>query len=514
MKNDTILVLNFGGQYCHLIGRRIRDSGVYSEVVQCGISPDEIREMGKRLNIKGIILSGGPASIYEKDAPAMDRKILDLGIPILGICYGHQLLASYLDGKVVRAEKHEYGASTAEILKPVGILKGLGKKEDIWMSHGDTVLSLPPGIEVTARTSQCPIASYMDGPRQLFGIQWHPEVVHTRNGDRVLNNFLFDICKCERNWDAERNETSYIDEIRKEVGEKNAIIAMSGGVDSSTAAILASKALGGKLTAVFVDTGLMREGEPQKIKEMASKLKVNLVQIDASNEFLGALKGVSDPEQKRKIIGREFIRAFEKEAAKIDARYLIQGTIYPDRIESVHSKKSSVIKTHHNVGGIPTDIDFDGVIDPLKDLYKDEVRKLAAKLGMPEDMVHRQPFPGPGLGVRVMGEITKEKVELLRKAEAIVSGEIEKAPLGKRPWQYFAVLTDTRSTGVKGDSRAYGHVIAVRAVESKEAMTAGFSRISYEMLERISTRITSEIPQVVRVVYDITNKPPATIEWE
>ncbi|HUB92799.1 MAG TPA: glutamine-hydrolyzing GMP synthase [Candidatus Saccharimonadales bacterium] len=514
MRNDTILVFNFGGQYCHLIGRRVRDSGVYSEVVQADISIEEIRKLGRKFNIKGIILSGGPASIYDRDAPRMEKAVLKLGLPILGICYGHQLLASYLEGKVVRAEKQEYGSTYALITKPEGVLKGLSRKEEIWMSHGDTVLSLPKGIETTARTSNCPIASFMHKTAPIFGVQWHPEVVHTRHGARILSNFIFGVCRCERTWDAEKTAIGYIDEIRREVGREKAIIAMSGGVDSSTAAVLASKTLGRRLTAVFVDTGLMRQDEPSKIREMARRLKVNLVQVDASKEFLGALEGVSDPEEKRRIIGREFIRTFEREAKKTNAKYLIQGTIYPDRIESGHSKKASVIKTHHNVGGIPTDIKFKGVIDPLRDLYKDEVRRLAAKLGMPREMIHRQPFPGPGLAVRVMGEVTGDKLRILRKAEAIVSEELEKATAGRRPWQYFAVLTSTMSTGVKGDSRAYGHVIAIRAVDSKEAMTAGFSKVPYETLETISTRITSEVPEVVRVVYDITNKPPATIEWE
>lgn len=514
MKIDTILVFNFGGQYCHLIGRRIRDSGVYSEVVHYDISPEELEKLKHRLNIKGIILSGGPASIYEKDAPKMNRRILDLGLPTLGICYGHQLLASYLEGKVVRAEKHEYGASTAQIIKPVGILKGLGNREEIWMSHGDTVLSLPKDMEILAKTANCPIASYMHTTRPIFGIQWHPEVVHTRNGDKILKNFVFDICKCQPSWNAERNAEGYVNELKERIGNEKAIIAMSGGVDSSTATVLASRALGERVTAVFVDTGLMRENEPEKIRKMAKKLKINLIQIDGEERFLKALKGVKDPEEKRRIIGREFIRTFEEEAGKIEAKYLIQGTIYPDRIESGHSKKSSVIKTHHNVGGIPTDIKFKEVVEPLKDLYKDEVRRLATKLGIPSEMVHRQPFPGPGLAVRIIGDVTKEKLDILRKAESIVSVELEESEPSKRPWQYFAVLTDTNSTGVKGDSRAYGSVIAIRAVESKEAMTANFSRIPYETLERISTRITSEIPEVVRVVYDITNKPPATIEWE
>ncbi len=514
MKIDSVLVLNFGGQYCHLIGRRVRDLGVYSEVVQHDITPEELGALSNKFNVKGIILSGGPMSIYEKDAPKMDKRILGAGLPVLGICYGHQLIAKYLDGNVVRADKQEYGLSYANVKKPVAILKGLGRKEQVWMSHGDRVLSIPKSMEVLASTENCPIAAFRDGSGQIFGIQWHPEVVHTKSGDRLLANFIFDVCKCKKSWNAQSSAAKYVDEIKKTVGNERAIIAMSGGVDSSTASLIAAKALGSRLSAVFVDTGLMREDEPKKIKKMAKKLGINLIQVDASKKFLGALSGVSDPEQKRKIIGREFIRTFEDVAKKINAQYLIQGTIYPDRIESGHAKKSSVIKTHHNVGGLPTDIKFKGVIDPLRDLYKDEVRRLATKLGMPKDMVYRQPFPGPGLAVRVMGEITTEKLSVLRRAESIVSGEIENSSSRDKVWQYFAVLTSTKSTGVKGDSRAYGYVIAVRSVDSTEAMTANFSRLPYDVLERISTRITGEIPQVVRVVYDITNKPPATIEWE
>lgn len=514
MRREAILVFNFGGQYCHLIARRIRDRGVYSEIVQSGISLEELRKLEKNLEIKGIILSGGPSSIYQAGAPKMDRRILGEGLPILGICYGHQLLASYLGGRVVRAEKEEYGPSTAFITKPTGVLKGLSKREDVWMSHGDTVASLPPEMEVLAHTENCPVAAFGHRTKPLFGIQWHAEVVHTKNGWKILDNFVTGICKTSRSWNAEKAIPKYVDEIKRTAKGEKAIIAMSGGVDSSTAAALASKALGGRMTAVFVDNGLMREGEPEQIGRMARSLKINLISVDASETFIRALKGITDPEEKRKIIGREFIRTFEEVAKKTGAEYLIQGTIYPDRIESGQSKESSVIKTHHNVGGIPLDIKFKGIIEPLGDLYKDEVKRLAAKLGMPKAMVHRQPFPGPGLAVRIVGEITADKLRILRKAESIVSEEIERRGANKNLWQYFAVLTDTQSTGVKGDSRAYGYVIAIRAVESKEAMTASFARLPYDLIGRISSRMTSEIPEVVRVVYDVTDKPPATIEWE
>ncbi len=513
MKRDAILVLNFGGQYCHLIARRIRERGVYSEIVQSEISLAGLRKLNARMKIRGIILSGGPSSIYGDKAPGIDRRILDEGIPILGICYGHQLLADYLKAKVVRAEKEEYGSSTVSIRKPRGILKGLSSKERVWMSHGDTVVSVPEGIEVLAYTENCPVAAFGHKTKPLFGIQWHAEVMHTRNGEKVLDNFISGICAASRTWNIEKKVSEYIRETKREARGRKAIIALSGGIDSSTAAAISSKALKSRLTAVFVDTGMMREGEPEQIAHMARKLGINLVQIDAGSIFINALRGVRDPEEKRRIIGREFIKTFEKAAREAGAEYLIQGTIYPDRIESGQSKKSSVIKTHHNVGGIPPDIKFKGIIEPLRDLYKDEVRRLAAKLGIPAEMVHRQPFPGPGLAVRIMGEVTPDKLRMLRKAEAILTEEMgEKG--GRRLWQHFTVLTNTKSTGVKGDSRAYGNVIAIRAVESREAMTANFAHLPYSLLEKVSTRITNEIPEVVRVVYDITNKPPSTIEWE
>jgi GMP synthase (glutamine-hydrolysing) len=514
MVTDTILIIDFGGQYCHLIGRRIREMGVYSEIVPYDISKKELMSMKENMNIKGIILSGGPLSIYSPDSPKMDKEILESGIPILGICYGHQLLADYIGGRVEKTEKQEYGNATAKIMKTGDILKGLKTNEEVWMSHGDSVTRLPESISITASSTNCKIAAYEDKKRKIFGIQWHPEVAHTKNGSKILSNFIFGICKCKKEWNAEKNVIQYINNVKKEIGSGRAIMALSGGIDSTTAATIASKAIGDRLTAVFVDTGLMREGEPEKISEMAKKLNINLISINAGEKFLAELKNVKDPERKRKIIGREFIRIFEAEAKKHKAEFLIQGTIYPDRIESGHSKNSSIIKTHHNVGGIPSDSKFKKIVEPLRDLYKDEVRRLAKKIGIPEEMVYRQPFPGPGLAVRIMGKITAEEVKILKKADAIFCSEIEKIPIKERPWQYFAVVTGTKSTGVKGDSRAYGNVIALRAVESREAMTANFSAIPYEILEKISGRITAEIPSVVRVVYDITNKPPSTIEWE
>ncbi len=513
-KLGMILVLDFGGQYCHLIARRVREFNVYSEIVPFDISPKEIRELNDRFNVRGMILSGGPSSVYERDAPKIDLGIFDLGLPLLGLCYGHQLIAHLLGGKVERGTRQEYGTTSVSIREPIGVLKGLDFVEKVWMSHGDVVRSLPEGFKVLAYTSNCPIAAYGHRERMIYGLQWHPEVVHTEHGKEMLRNFIFGVCKCQPSWRPSSFMDERIREMKEIVGGGKAIIALSGGIDSSTATIIAGKALDENLTAVFVDHGFMREGEPDFVKETFEKIGVRVVVIDARERFFQKMKGVTEPEEKRRIIGREFIRVFEEAARKIGAEYLIQGTIYPDRIESGFRKHSDKIKTHHNVAGLPTEIEFKAVIEPLKDLYKDEVRKLAKELGLPDEIVWRQPFPGPGLAVRIIGGITLEKVELVRRADKIVSEEIEKSGLRDGLWQYFAVLTDTKSTGVKGDSRAYGYVVAVRLVESREAMTASFAKVPYEVLERISTRITNELPAVTRVVYDITHKPPATIEWE
>ncbi|MBO3769061.1 MAG: glutamine-hydrolyzing GMP synthase [Candidatus Brockarchaeota archaeon] len=512
---DTVLVLDFGGQYCHLIGRRVREQGVYSEILPHDAKVEEIRLLGEKLNVKGIILSGGPASIFDADAPRLDVKILDLGLPVLGICYGHQLLAHIAGGKVGRAEIKEYGSTYITIDKPVGILKGLNRKEKVWMSHSDIVFSIPNDYEVLAYSENSPIAAFRHREKPIYGLQWHPEVSHTEKGIQMLRNFLFEVCGCEANWKMDSNFIDQmIEEIRFEIGENKAIIALSGGIDSSVATVLAAKAIGDRLTAVFVDHGFMRENETETVRKFFQAFGINLVVVDAQERFLKRLKNVVEPEMKRKIIGEEFIRVFEEVAEKIGAECLIQGTIYPDRIESGFRRFSDKIKTHHNVAGLPTHIKFRKIVEPLRDLYKDEVRRIAEILGLPKELVYRQPFPGPGLAVRIMGEVTKEKVEIVRRADKIVREEIERSGLGESLWQYFAVLTDTKSTGVKGDARAYGHVVAVRIVESREAMTASFAKIPYEILERISTRITNEIPEVTRVVYDITHKPPATIEWE
>jgi GMP synthase (glutamine-hydrolysing) len=435
-------------------------------------------------------------------------------LPILGLCYGHQLLAQLSNGKVEPAACKEYGIARVTVDKPVGVLEGLSVKEKVWMSHGDTVFAMPQDFEVLAHTENCPVAAFRNKKKPIYGLQWHPEVIHTENGTRMLHNFIFQVCKCQANWQMEDLIGKMVAELKAEIGSSRAIIGLSGGIDSSVATALAAQALGDKLTAVFVDHGFMREGEPESIRETFEKFPINFVTANAQDRFMQKLKGVSDPERKRKIIGEEFIRVFEEIADKSGAQYLLQGTIYPDRIESGIRKNSEVIKSHHNVAGLPTNIKFKKIVEPLRDLYKDEVRKVAKMLGLPKELVNRQPFPGPGLAVRIIGELTPEKVDVAKKADAVVRQEIEKNGLAEQLWQYFAVLTDTRATGVKGDSRAYGYVVAVRAAESREAMTANFAQIPYPVLEKISTRITNEIPQVTRVVYDITHKPPATIEWE
>ncbi|MDH5481440.1 MAG: glutamine-hydrolyzing GMP synthase [Candidatus Bathyarchaeota archaeon] len=514
MKYDTVLVLDFGGQYCHLIARRIRENGVYSEIVAHDIKPEEIKTLGAKFNIKGLILSGGPASVYEPNAPRPDPQILEQGLPTLGLCYGHQLIAQIIGGKVEPASQREYGIAYVTIDKPVDVLKDLNAKEKVWMSHGDTVSAIPSQYEVLAHTENCPVAAFKHKDKPIHGLQWHPEVVHTKNGAQMLRNFIFAVCKCEVNWKMEDIIEKMVEEIRREVGEGRAIIALSGGIDSSVATVLAAKAIDNRLTAVFVDHGFMREGEPEFVKNVFQEFKMYLIIAQAQKRFLEKLKGVVDPEKKRKIIGEEFIRVFEEISEKTGAEYLIQGTIYPDRIESGFRKFSDKIKTHHNVAGLPSIIKFKRIVEPLRDLYKDEVRKVAKMLELPKEIVFRQPFPGPGLAVRIIGELTEEKVRIAKKADKIVREEIEKSGLEENLWQYFVVLTDTKATGVRGDARAYGYVVAVRAAESREAMTASFAKISYTVLERISTRITNEVPEVTRVVYDITHKPPATIEWE
>ena len=514
MKYDTILVLDFGGQYCHLIGRRIREHGVYSEIVPHDISPEEVAALNKKFNVKGLIFSGGPSSVYGPNAPRLHPRILEVNLPILGLCYGHQLLAQITEGKVEPATCKEYGIAQVSIDKPVGILEGLSDKEKVWMSHGDTVMAAPPEFESLAHTENCPVAAFRHKTKPIYGLQWHPEVIHTENGMRMLQNFIFQVCKAQANWQMEDLIGKMVKELQTETAGAKAIIGLSGGIDSSVATALAAKALGEKLTAVYVDHGFMREGETQAIRESFQKYPIKLIVANAQERFMNKLRGVTEPETKRKIMGEEFIRVFEEIANESGAQYLIQGTIYPDRIESGFRKNSDKIKSHHNVAGLPDKIKFKKILEPLCDLYKDEVRKVAKMLELPKEIVNRQPFPGPGLAVRIIGPLTEEKVAIAKKSDKIVREEIELNGLGESLWQYFSVVTDTKATGVKGDSRAYGYVVAVRAMESREAMTASFAKIPYQVLEKISTRITNEIGQVTRVVYDITHKPPATIEWE
>jgi GMP synthase (glutamine-hydrolysing) len=514
LKYDTILVLDFGGQYCHLIGRRVRENGVYSEIVSYDITPDEVKNLNKKFNVKGMILSGGPSSVYQENAPRLNPGILEMGLPILGLCYGHQIVAQLSNGKVDSACCKEYGTAQVKVDKAVGVLKGLGSEEKVWMSHGDTVSGMPSEFEVLAHTDNCPVAAFRHKKKPIYGLQWHPEVVHTEKGALMLRNFIFEVCKCEANWQMGDLIEKMVIEIKNEVGKSKAVIGLSGGIDSSVATAIAARALNERLTAVFVDHGFMREGEPEEVRNAFKNFKLNFVTANAQERFMKKLENVADPERKRKVIGEEFVRVFEEIADKSGAEYLIQGTIYPDRIESGFRRNSDKIKTHHNVAGLPSKIKFKKILEPLRDLYKDEVRKVAKMLELPNAIVLRQPFPGPGLAVRIIGTLTAEKVAIAKKADKIVREEIEKNGLQEKLWQYFAVLTDTKATGVKGDSRAYGYVVAIRAAESREAMTASFAKIPYEVLEKISTRITNEVPEVTRVVYDVTHKPPATIEWE
>ncbi|MCL2173249.1 MAG: glutamine-hydrolyzing GMP synthase [Nitrososphaerota archaeon] len=513
-KIDTILVLDFGGQYCHLIGGRIREQEIYSEIVPHDISPKDIELLKEKFNVKGVILSGGSGSTYEQDISKLDPKILESGVPVLSLCCAHQILTQPNDGKVKRVNCKEYGITCVTVNAQVGVLKGLKNKEKVWMNKSDGICDLPNSFEPLAHTDDGLIAAFMHKNKPVYGLQWHPEVIHTENGTQVLQNFMFNVCKCQANWRMEVLIEKMVQEIKTEVGEGRAIIGLSGGIDSSVSTVLAARALNEKLTAVYVDHGFMREGETLAIRETFSKFKINFIVVEAQERFMKKLEGVTDPECKRKTIGEEFIRVFEEEAMKSGAQYLIQGTIYPDIIESGFSKNSKNIKSHHNVGGLPEKIGFKKILEPLRELYKDEVRKVAKMLDLPKERVNRQPFPGPGLAVRIIGLLTEEKVRIVKRSDKIVREEIEKTDLAEKLWQYFTIVTDTKATGAKDDTRIYGYVVAIRAVESREAMTASVAKISYDTLEKISTRITSEIPEVTHVVYDITHKPPATIEWE
>jgi GMP synthase (glutamine-hydrolysing) len=509
---EEIVVLDYGGQYSQLIARRVRECGVFSELLPHHAGAQEVA----RRRPKGVILSGGPASVYEPGAPPLERELLELGIPVLGICYGMQLLARELGGRVEGAETGEFGRSQLTVSNTGRLLAGTPPEQTCWMSHRDCVYAPPPGFDALAASTGSPVAAFESQTRGVYGIQFHPEVVHTPYGNQVLTNFLEDVCGCERTWSASSVIEDQIERIRTQVGEGRAICGLSGGVDSSVAALLVHRAIGDRLTCVFVDHGLMRKNEgAQVIAAFRDHFKVPLVAVDASDRFLARLKGVSDPEEKRKRIGAEFIRVFEEEAARLrDTQFLVQGTLYSDVIESGGGTGAATIKSHHNVGGLPEDLEFQ-LVEPLRALFKDEVRAVGAELGLPERLVWRQPFPGPGLAIRIVGgEATRERLEILREADSILQDEIRKAGLYRELWQSFCVLPDIRTVGVQGDTRTYGNVVVIRAVTSDDAMTADWARLPYDLLEQIASRMIGEIRPVGRVVLDITSKPPGTIEWE
>lgn len=508
--NELILILDFGGQYNQLIARRVRECNVYSEVVPFDISIEKIKEK----NPKGIIFTGGPASVYGEDSPRCAEGIFELGIPVLGICYGMQLMTYTLGGNVARADKREYGTTDVSIDNSSLLFEGFENTNGFLMSHTDFVEKVPEGFKNIGHTSSCPNAAMENKEKNLYGIQFHPEVNSSINGTQVIKNFLFNICKCSGDWIISSFVEESIAKLKEKIGDKKALCALSGGVDSSVAAVLLSKAIGKNLTCIFVDHGLLRKNEGDEVEDVFKNQDINFIRVNAKDRFLAKLSGVSDPETKRKIIGEEFIRVFEEEAKKIGTvDFLVQGTIYPDVIESGLGK-SSVIKSHHNVGGLPDYVDFKEIIEPLRDLFKDEVRKTGLELGMPENLVFRQPFPGPGLAIRVIGDITEDKLNILKDADYIFREEIANAGLNKNINQYFAVLTNLKSVGVMGDERTYDYTVALRAVETTDFMTGVWSRIPYEVLEKVSSRIVNEVDHVNRVVYDITSKPPATIEWE
>ncbi len=510
MKNNMILIMDFGGQYSQLIARRVREANVYCEIVPYNYSIEKI----KQKNPSGIIFSGGPSSVYEEDAPKCHEQVFHLDIPILGICYGGQLMAQVFGGKVNRAKSREYGKVDLVIQNREEIFKDIKGNIKCWMSHTDFIEQTPKDFVVTAQTQSCPVAAMKNEEKKLYAVQFHPEVEHTEMGNEIINNFIYEVCKAEPDWDMGNFADETIENIKKSIGDKKALCALSGGVDSSVAAVLVHKAIGKNLTCVFVDHGLLRKNEGDQVEEIfRDKFDMNLIRVNAKDRFLNKLKGITDPEEKRKIIGEEFIRVFEEEKVKLgEIDYLVQGTIYPDVIES-GTDKASVIKSHHNVGGLPEDVDFE-LIEPLRPLFKDEVRKVGRELNISAEIVERQPFPGPGLAIRVLGEITEEKLEIVKEADWIFRQEIKNSGLDNQIWQYFAALPNIKSVGVMGDERTYTHTIALRAVTSSDGMTSDWARIPFDVLEKISTKIVNNVEGVNRVVYDITSKPPATIELE
>ncbi len=507
---EMVVVLDFGSQYNQLITRRIREFGVYSELHPHTLTAEEIKQM----NPKGIILSGGPNSVYGENAFKCDEAIFDLGIPVLGICYGMQLMTHTLGGKVEPANHREYGKATIDLKAKSALFADLPEQQVVWMSHGDLVKEIPQGFEVAATSTSCPYAAMSNEERKFYGVQFHPEVRHSEYGNDLLKNFVFSICECAGNWSMENFIEMESAKIKEKVGDKKVLCALSGGVDSSVVAVLIHKAIGDQLTCIFVDHGLLRKNEAESVmKTFSEGFNMNVIKVDAKDRFLNKLKGVSDPEQKRKIIGNEFIYVFDDESAKLEGiDFLAQGTLYTDIIES-GTATAQTIKSHHNVGGLPEDMEFE-LIEPLNTLFKDEVRALGTELGIPDEIVWRQPFPGPGLGIRVLGEISEEKLEIVRESDYILREEIKKAGLDRDIWQYFTVLPDIRSVGVMGDARTYDYTIGIRAVTSIDGMTSDWARIPWDVLEVISTRIVNEVKHINRVVYDITSKPPATIEWE
>ena len=507
---DLVLVIDFGGQYNQLIARRVREFGVYCEIVPYNYGIEKIKDK----NPKGIIFTGGPNSVYGEDTPQIEKEVFELGVPVLGICYGQQLMSHLLGGRVDTAPVREYGKSHVNLDNSSKLFKGIEKEEVCWMSHTDYVAEAPAGFKIIAHTDVCPVAAIANEEKKLYGVQFHPEVEHTPFGKDMLRNFVLNICDLEPSWSMASFAEEKIAEIKRVVGDKKLICALSGGVDSSVAAVLVHKAVGKQLTCIFVDHGLLRKDEGDQVEKIFREgFDMNLIRVNAQDRFLGKLAGVSDPERKRKIIGEEFIRVFEEESKKLgQIGFLVQGTIYPDVVES-GTGTSAVIKSHHNVGGLPEDIEF-SLIEPLRELFKDEVRAVGEELGIPHHLVWRQPFPGPGLAIRVLGEVNEEKLEIVREADAIFREEIALAGLESEIWQFFAVLPNIQSVGVMGDERTYCHTVGLRAVTSSDGMTSNFAHIPYEVIDKVSRRIVNEVKGVNRIVYDVTSKPPATIEWE